>query len=193
MHLSNWDLIWLLIMHLISESIETNVKLSKTYFDYTEKFIKIIVVCNNNKYICCKQINAFYNKFLFDDSNYLQWTKRYSIDITIRFVVTIITGVYQLFVVILVGKYIYINTSVTVEHQNKLKKIAIEFTLISLFIEVVYYGCAIALHYKYNNDSLLDHCVAVWKVYKKEFILVFVCGLYITNYMYSNNVTGVSV
>ena len=189
MHLNKWNLIFLLVLHLISESIETNIRLSKTYFDLTRKFLN----CINVKHKLCHLISVFYNNCMFDDSNYSQWTKRYSIDITIRFIVAIITGICQLLLVILAGKYIYIETQNDENHVQTLKKKAIECTLISLFSEIVYYLSAVLLHYLCNGDNLLGYFVSVWKTYQKEFILVFVCGLLITNYMYSNNVTGVSV
>ena len=76
--------------------------------------------------------------------------------------------------------------------SDKIKK-AIEATLISLFGEIFYYAIAIALHSRYNSDNLIGNCISAWQMYRKQFILSFVSTLFITNYIYNNSITGVSV
>ena len=180
-------LVTLILIHLMSESVETSLRLSKTYFDITDKIIQMISTYDN--WSICIFNKRLYKKFLFDDSNYSQWTKRYSIDITIRFCVSIITGVYELIVICIAGKY---QTVYDLNTSDKMKK-AIEATLISLFGEIMYYGVAIALHSACDSDNLIGNCISVWKMYGREFTLVFVSSLFITNYIYNNSITGVSV
>ena len=180
-------LVILIAIHLMSESFETSLRLSKTYFDITDKIMQVMINCGNLS--GCIFDNRLYKKFFFDDSNYSQWTKRYSIDITIRFCVSIITGVYELIVISIAGKY---QTVYDLNTSDKMKK-AIEATLISLFGEIMYYGVAIALHSACDSDNLIGNCISVWKMYGREFTLVFVSSLFITNYIYNNSITGVSV
>ena len=148
------------ILHLLSEFCQTTIDLSKWYFNTSDKIIGNLQ----------EMFNLDYN---FDDSTYLQWTQRHSIDIVIRFQVSIASAIWE-FIAIL-----WFHKKYFPYHGNDLIK-SYYYLAIGFGIEFVYFVLVFVINYRLNGISIVQNYSRVWLLHKKWFVVAWICVILLT-------------
>ena len=157
-----WSLLFTLTIHLISEAIETTLKISQFYYNLRGKMQTVEKFDD----ICCG-FGLYMRMKAYDDCLYSQWTIRHSIDIMARAIIGIISVILELVWFIPFGQTIY-NLS-SEKYSN-----AITYNLIALFMELIYFAIAYAMAAKYCNCDLAKMFKMLYKKQSKTMIFFFV-------------------
>ena len=178
-----------IVVHLLSETIETIVKMSQTYHVTSSKFIGYMrskrieklkefdknMVSMSNCKDCGFTIWLYY--VCKDDSNYKEWQIRHSIDLCFRLSVAIVSGLWQIGNVWLFAKTYY-------GFGQKEYNTALRYLGISMSIEMGYFAIVYATQKFFHHFSIFEYNVVVWKTYKKWIILSWIASLLFTVAIY---------
>lgn len=130
------------IFHIVSEMIETSIKLFEWYFNISSNIQRCIP--------------WFRNSLLFDDCSYDQWYVRCSIDIMIRFTVELVNGLWVIYFLAILGKENYGETEGQVIKGMK-------YIAIPLGFDIIYFIIQSIISIKRYNHNIIVHCRCVWQ------------------------------
>lgn len=182
----SWSLSIILITHFVSEFIESTLRLTDIYYNYTRRAIEYWYslddlsifqstcccnVCNDTckcKCQCMSSFKMWTNRRMYDDSRLNEWRTRASIDILIRFSVSSVSAFTQMINILTLGKSRNGSKS-WYNLDDKTMWIAFEITIIAWLSEFVYFIVAFCICYYCWNIDIIDHFSKVWKVYKPWF------------------------
>ena len=148
-----------IISHLISEFIETSIKLSKYFWKQMQIYQNITKYDN----LCFGGICKLIRMQIYDDSKYIEWTMRQTVDIVLRFLVSNITVIWWFMFSLSMPHFYNLST--------KYEIISIVYTLISYLSEFGYFVIALYLHYKYHKQNLFAYYYQVFEMYQIWFIM----------------------
>ena len=154
--------------HVVSELVQTSLKMTQTYFDETRIIQSKLKNCVQNS------IFAKYQYLFYDDSTFMQWYYRNSIDVSIRFSVSAVSALWQIMDILLLGDAMY-------QFTNKQINIALIYTTFAFLVEFV---CFIGAFIQ--SKSIVKFYCDVWKLYLKEFIVVWIACMSMTYVIRAN-------
>ena len=155
--------------HLFCEFVETSVKLSQFYFDKTAALQQY---CQKYDALDCG-LFGFLRKKIFDDSTYQMWTIRYSIDIMIRFNISVVTSIWSILRLLIMTESGYNKV-----YQNDNYYKSIVYAIVVFFAELIYYLVSIYGHmYHHPQNDIISNFKSFWSKFQKPFILYWISVL----------------
>lgn len=154
-------LVFTVMLHLFSEIFQTTLKISKLYFNLTNTFIQ------SAKNI--PLVNLFVRNSNNISCNYLQWTVRNSIDIMIRFLASLVSGVFMLIYVATRGKHITYALEDT--YEEYMLRLCIAFAA-----DVLYFGLTLLINSKlHDNQCMIDIYCNIFSKHFRMWIISWIC------------------
>ena len=133
------SLVFILISHFLTESIETNIKFTSLYYKY-------IVKMNQNKCNCCKC--SIFSSF-HDNSSIIEWRTRLTMDIFARFICSTLLTIIYITLFLCYGKN-RLKNDFDIDYKS-----SIIFTSIYGGIDIIYYCLTIIIvKYYYQFDMI---------------------------------------
>lgn len=159
--------IFSIFLHLLSEIMESSVKISRLYYNKSSQIMDNTVgVLFKKSNVNCK---FFQSGWVYDDSTFAQWQIRCSIDIVTRMFVSVISSLLQAVYAAIVGRKYYGNSVDTAQWYN----------LISLIIEMTYFAIAMTICYKSNEFNMIKPFQTVYQMHKKQMLVGWILAFYL--------------
>ena len=178
--LSTFEIVSTMGIHLGSESFQTAFKLTPFYYKHHNDIaIWLKNQCthwvdddNYNVYDdnCIKRFLFWLNLQLFDDSNELEWIIRNTIDIGIRFKVSLMSGIYFVLLIFIGGKQ---YAMIEFEYSELT---GLLYSVIVIVFDLTAYIAAYLIHSMLYNDikwNMIVHYQICWKQHKKMWIITW--------------------
>ena len=125
----------------------------------------------------CEWIMESTYNTLYDDSTYLQWTMRMSIDIMIRFISSIIVSVlFLIWFIVLWRKEYSFGNNFTSDQMTK----AYLYQAILFVLEFIYFLLVISMHYRKHHVKLYSWYLLAFEKNKRHFLYAWImCILFV--------------
>eukprot|EP01084_Bolivina_argentea_P005484 10333_1 len=167
--------------HILSESWETIVRPSQFYYNVSGFMQNWLISKAGNK------LNNIY-----DDSTDSQWRYRLSVDITIHFLVSILSGLFLL-ITLLIWKYFGIHLDFKGQNEdldlsnstidNTTEYQFLYYLTITISVDLVYFIIIWIFWHLYWNINLFQIFVVVYEFNKKRMIIGCVAVFCVTRYV----------
>ena len=161
-------------IHLLSEIFQTSLRLSRFYFNNSSKLLEFAIDCNIF-YNDCNWINNYMKNNL--DCNYNQWKQRLSIEMLLHLFTSVVSSIWSLGYLLLLW---FCEFHFGLNSESKAYFKTFYFLLIVFAVELIVYVIAFALHFKLEQENLLNHVSYLWNYYFAQFLLVWmVCNMFV--------------
>lgn len=157
-------------LHLLFEMLQSLLRFSKLYFDWTSNIIKKYQNNDDDNNSGNKLLVFIVNKIVLpyfkDESTFDEWRTRHSVDTSIRAFASMIMCV-RIIVYYFVSNQMY-----------KVKSLTFMYFLIYVFVDVSYFVVLFLVNLKYNDFNIWKPFLTMFKSDKKIFLALFAASYF---------------